>query len=235
MTHPHVFCRLESKTGIYVAREVELHMERQRPTLGYFELEEPIEKDSLVVLELGYLSRAFRLTALKINSCAQVAEKTFDVVATEAVKDVLSVSYVDQLKGVTLESALKQICRHLGITFKIQGTMPGTKPRNLIFLSTVRNALDQLWQVFGLSGERWMINLLSRELVFLPNGKFETEAIDIPMDYFKRETAGGLEMSIVPMLTPYVPVVWRQTERIIDISRMNSKTGTQFISFAEAA
>lgn len=235
MKHPHVFCRLEATDKIYDARDYQIHQERQRPTLGYFELEEPVEKDSLVILELGYLGKAFRNTVLKVTSCSQVAKDTFDVVAIESIREMLDAPFIDQLMGVTLEAALKQICRRMGLTFRSQGTPPRTKPKNLVFLSTIRNALDQLWEVFELTDARWMTNLITNEFVFLPRGRFETEAFEFPMEYFKRETANGLEMEIIPMLKPYTPVIWREEERIIDIVRLDKKTGTCFIGFAEAA
>ncbi|MBU2514511.1 hypothetical protein KJ966_24565 [bacterium] len=234
MKHPHVFCQLDTLDRIYTAKEYELHQERQRPTLGYFELEEPIAKDSLVILELGYLNKAYRITVLKVTSCSQVGQNTYDVVAIEATRSLLDAAYVDQLVGVTLESSLKRISRHIGLKLKVQGVRTTTKTKTLWFLDSIRNALDQVWLVFELKQARWMINLFTSELVFLPLGKLEGDPLEIPMDYFKRETAGGIEMEIVPLLKPYAPVIWRGEEKIVDVSRINSKTGTQFISFAEA-
>ncbi len=233
MDHPNIVCYLETLDKMYHTQSYDIHQERQRPTLVKAELEEPIKKDVGSILELGYLGKADRITLLKTLSCSQEADETFQVVALEAVRDMLDAEYIDQLAGVDLAATLKAIAQRIQLSFKIAGTAPTSKPKNLIFLSSIRNALDQVWQVFELTEARWLINLLTKELVLLPRGKFEVTPEAIPMKYFKREIDNGIEMNIIPQLRPYTPVLWRGQEEIIDIVRMNSKTRTMFVTFAE--
>ncbi len=235
MPHPHVFCRLETQDQIYVAEEFDIHQERQRPTLAVLELEEPIELGVSAILQFGYLNRGYRVTVMRVISCSQIAKKTYDVVCLGAVRDILEAKFIDQLVGVDLAGSLQCISDKIGLQYKSVGNAPQTKAKSIIFLSTVRNALDQIRQIFKFDRARWLMNLLTQELLFLPEGKFETESNEIPMSYFKQETTGGIELEIVPMLRPYVPVKWRENEEIVDIARLNSKTGTLFLTFAEKA
>jgi hypothetical protein len=235
MDHPYVFCRLETKSGIFEATDYSVHSERQRPTLLTLTLSEPIEKDVGCILQMGYLGRAYRMTVLKVLSCFEVAPETFDVVAIEPVRQILDAEYLGQLQGADLVSALKSITALFGFKLKFGGAVPVTKPKNMIFMGSIRNALDQIWEVFELKHQRWAIPLLKEEFHFLANGKFEIEPQEIPMDYFRQETDGGIELNIVPMYRPYTPVIWRGTEEIIDIARINSLTRSMFITFADKA
>jgi|GEM_PF-5731263 len=233
MTHPYVFCRLETTDRIYEATGFEIHQERQRPTLVQLTLEEPIAKDATAILQMGYLGRAYRMTVLKVISCFEIAKETFDVVAIEPVRQILDAEYLGQLQGADLVSALKSITALFGFPLKFGGMVPVTRPKNMIFLGTIRNALDQLWEVFELKQARWAMPLLKQEFQFLGDGKFSIPPQEIPMDYFRQETEGGIELNIVPMFRPYVPVLWRGTPEIIDIARIDSLTRSMFITFAD--
>ena len=231
--HPYIFCRLETKERLYTVDDYQIHLERQRPILGSLTIKEPIERDNIGVLQLGFQKNVYRTTALRVVSCAQIAEKTFDVLALEPLREILDLEYIEQLQGVDLISALRTITKKLNLTFKVLGIPPVTKPKNLIFLETIRNAFDQLWQIFEQTDARWFINLMTQEFIFLPEGKFPIPAVKIPMDYFKSEFDGGIEINIVPMFRPFTPVTWRDQEEIIDIARIDSKTRSMSITFAE--
>lgn len=235
MDHPYVFCRLETADRIYDVKEYEIHQERQRPTLAQLTLEEPIETDAVCILQLGYLKQGYRMTVVRIISCFEIAAETFDVVAIEPVRDILDAEYINQLHGADLVSALKSIVSEFDFSLKYGSNLQTTKPQNMMFMGTVRNALDQLWEVFELTAHRWVMLMLKQEFHLLVDGKLDIEAQEIPMDYFRQETEGGLELNIVPMFRPHTPVIWRETEEIIDIARINSLTRSMFITFADKA
>ncbi len=235
MDHPYVFCRLETTGKIFEATEYSVHSERQRPTLVQLTLSEPVEKDVSAILQMGYLGQAYRLAVLKIVSCFEIAKETFDVVAIEPMRQILDAPFLDQLQGADLVSALKSITARFGFKLKFAGAPPVTKPQNMIFMGTIRNALDLLWEVFELDRQRWAMPLLKEEFHFLESGKFDIQPQEIQMDYFRQETDGGIELNIVPMYRPYTPMIWRGTEEIIDIARINSLTRSMFITFADKA
>ncbi len=233
--HPYVYCRLETRDKIYEVTDYQIHQERQRPTLAKMTLKEPIEKGINVILQVGYLNTVYRITFLKTLSCSQIAKETFDVVALEPVRQILDVEFTEQIRGVNLESSLKSIAATVGFSLKTQGAPLLTKPQNMMFIGSIRNALDQVWQVFELDQARWAMMLLKQEFHLLTAGKFIASPVEIPMDYFKQEFEGGVETNIVPMFRPYTPVIWNGTEEIIDIARTDSKTRSMFITFADKA
>ena len=232
MNHPHVFCRLETIEGIFDADTYMVHLERQRPTLGIFELYEPVQPDTPVILNLGFLGQVNRICSLWVQSCSEMAPKTFKVIALEPVRQLLDLKYTDQLTAADLISALRRIADFIKLPLEIIGPPPATRPQNLVFLGNIRNALDQLWQVFQLKNARWCINLNKKKLQILAQGKFEIDPVEIPLDYLKTEFDGGIEMNIIPNLRPYTPVIWRGSEETVDIARINGKTGSMFITFA---
>ncbi len=102
---------------------------------------------------------------VKILSCSQIAVKTFEVVCLEAVKNILESKFVDFVAGVDLIGVLKIIGDQIGLEYRQSGNAPQTKPKSMIFLSTVRNALDQIWQIFELDRAHWLMNLMTREFL----------------------------------------------------------------------
>ena len=232
MEHPFIFSYLQTKNGFFKTREYEIHQERQRPTFAKLLLDEPIEKGILAGLDLVYNQNRRPLTIVEIISCSKRAEESYEVKALEISHKLLKADFGEQLAVVNSTTCLQKIASQFGLKLQVEGTLDSKYRTSPMFMGSVRNALDQVWQIFELDEARWLINPLTKTLKILASGQFLTkgQAID---RYFIKEQDGGIETKIIPMLRPYTPILYQDEEKVVDIVRLNSKTNSSFITFAE--
>lgn len=232
MNYPKISGRLDNESGSYEPLNFRLLLERQRPALLEFELEEPIEIGTTAIFSMGFENILDPITPLKIIECGQLEPELFRGYAIDPLRYFLDSSFNFQATRMNLTDCLKQLCSEFNFKFvnKCQGL--SQDQNNLIFLSTVRNALDQLALIYGLEKERWHLDFLTGEFFLLP-GQFSGEAVELDLRFFKGETEDGLEFNIIPNLKPFHLLKWRDKDQVIDNIVFDSDLESMFIEFIE--
>jgi len=227
-----VFGRLDLPTASYQAVDFKLDLERQRAGLLSLTTKEPVEVGANAIFSIGRGSELVTALGLKVLGCYQIAPGLFEIDAVGAARLLLDLPFVGQLRNLTAEMVLAKIASTLGLGF-VSFCLPiAAMPRDMVFLGSVRGALDQVAQCFGFERERWALDTVGKKLLLLP-GAVPGLPIPITPEYIREERVGGLEMAILARMRPFLSVTHRGQVQVVDRVTFDSKRQTMFLSWAD--
>ena len=210
-----MYAFFENNLAMYECLEWKLEMERQRSAVAEFITTEVIDVEQVGVFLMGphhqasEFSQLVKKNVMKIVRCEQEEEHRFSCLAVEASTHFFEADFHQQMDRATLNDVLTQLGTSLELTFVNQSQNTSSERHNWRFMSTVRNALDQVIQGYGLEKERIRINLLDSTLE-LNDGVFSISSVELPMTHFVSEQEDFVRFAIVENMLPFVPVnLWR--------------------------
>lgn len=228
--NPAVHARFDSRDGRLKVLDYEIILERQRPAVATFVVEAPLAPQTAGLFSLGY-DRLTPLTALVVESNAQVRPDRFEIEANDPLRQFLDAPYSGQALYVKMGGMLKRVCNDLGWGLHLGEVNLPQKVASPVFFGTLRNALDQIWAVYEPGAVRWWVDTMEQKFyLFDPN---EGRAAELPAAFVKEETEGGVEMNILPQMRPFVAVRHRGERRVVDQVRFDGKRQSMFLEFAE--
>ncbi len=229
LKYPVITGRVENEDAAFLLKSYKITMERQRPTIIEFDIEEPINSDKTALLSLGFENELSETCGLRILECNQIAPDLFECMAIDPAYYILNSEYNDHGTRLSFEEVMGNLAANFGLTLDIRTTETIYKRHNLVFLSTVRNALDQIFDIYKVQNWRYHFDTLNQKLFVLP-GKLSVDPIEMEMEYFLEENPEkGLEFRIKPNMRPFIPVLWRGQERVVDTLEFNSETESMFL------
>lgn len=227
--YPAVHARFDIKGRSYELLDYEITLERQRPAGGEFTTKEPLPTGA-GIFSLGFLGSLYPVASLNVLSSSQVEDERFENDCIEPVRMILDAPFVTQVLNVNAMGALKKIASELGFKFKAE-VQHSSRTRSPIFFGTIRNALDQIWEIYGLSEKRWHIDLMN-QVIYLLGSALDVEPTELVVEYIKEENDLGVEMEILPRMIPFIPVQHRGEIKIVDVVRFDGKSKSMFLEWA---
>lgn len=213
--HPVITGVLDNGTNAYILEDYQIEMERQRPTYAELYTDEPVDTEKTALVSLGFEKALSKLSILNLLDCEQIHPGLFRTVGIEPVRQFLDADFHKQLIRNTLNQAFQALAGQFGLTFEDRTSTPRAERHSPIFLSTVRNALDQIRRVYGLESERWHLDLINEKLLLLP-GQYIGDPVDLDKNLFVEENEDGVEFKIMPQMRPFIPFTWRNQNKVVD-------------------
>jgi len=212
---------VEVKGASFVARDYLITLERRAAPLVEVWTDEPVAMGSEALVYTTFLKETAPYVDFVVNRFAQVSQTSFMASGEGLARLALDSPFCERLLRADLNSCLAAVAEALGLTF-VPMTPVVTFPMDWLFLSTVRNAFDQLWRDYELTGVRWHLDFLGGKLLLLPA---LLPGLPIEIDELAQsETEKGIITDILPNLRPFLPVSYRGETRVIDKVVLNGKT-----------
>jgi len=234
MYYPKITARIENARAAYLTTAFRVEQERQRNTLVEFQIEEPIDTAESAILSMGFENELSEKCVLRVLECNQINPHLFECLAVDPSFFIYQADYIFQGTRLTVDEALTKIATAFGFTFMNLSKKMIYKRHNLNFLSTVRNALDQIMSIWGLSDLRYHFDTLRQRLYLLP-GKLDTAPFELDMTYFIEENPdNGPEFRVLPNMSPFTPVIWKGEEMVVDNVVFDGESDSMFLQLEAA-
>jgi len=229
LKHPAITARIDNSKCAYLLKSYNIMMERQRPTIAEFSIDEPIDIAETAFLSLGFENELKEKCSLRILECNQITPHLFECLGIDPCYYILNDGFNDHGTRLSFKEALTKITSKYGLTLDIRTDKEVYKRQNLIFLGTVRNALDQIMIIYKVTDWRYHFDLLNNKLYILP-GKLPVDPVELGTEYFLEENPEkGLEFKIFPEMSPFVPITWRGKVQIVDSVEFDSEDESMFL------
>ena len=223
---------LSNPTQAFQTFEFELVLERQRPCVVNFVVEEPVDPAHNFLLALGEGTQVFSLGEVKVTSVKSLDGQRFECFAVGTLASLLEVPVKRQIGQKNYLQSYRTVAAAAGLDFSSQLSLPPTQVESLVVLGNLRNSLDQLQEVFSLGEGRWYINEAAKKLVLLEQGHFAVPPVPLPGADLLANLEEGPELVPLCGLTPYLPVIWAGKVEVIDKVTYRTSTGTMSLRFA---
>jgi hypothetical protein len=228
---PKTLCRFDVRGLSYDTTDYEITLERQ--TSGYAKIwtEEPIEVGVNGLLSLGVRDSLSPVSMFGVLHSYQVQDDLFESILIEPIHKILNANFFYQGLQVTWSEVYQRIAQKAGLSFVNLTEDDGTT-KSVFLPYKVRNCLDQVHEIFGITENRWRIDLVNQRLQATP-GFFDMEPVELPVELLLEEVENGAIFKTIPLLRPYVPAIWADEECIIDQCVFDGKKKTVTVVFEE--
>ncbi|MCP4691990.1 MAG: hypothetical protein GY859_28350 [Desulfobacterales bacterium] len=232
INYPPTTARVENTSAAYVPSDWLITLERQRPAVAEFTIDQPIETADTALFSLGLDGNLVPCCALRILECDQIAADAFECLAVDPLRAMLDAPYFYQGTRVTLDEVLKSLAGSYNLSYANHTGKVPIEKQNPVLISTVRNALDQIADIYKTDTARWHIDFAKGVMALLP-GKIPAPAVELPLNLFIEENLDrGPEFNVLPQMRPFTPLRWRDRDKTVDRVIFDSKTDSMFLKLA---
>ncbi|OGG99580.1 MAG: hypothetical protein A2600_08870 [Candidatus Lambdaproteobacteria bacterium RIFOXYD1_FULL_56_27] len=223
---------LSNQTQAFQTVEFELVLERQRPCVVNFAVEEPIDPSKPFLLALGEGTQVFSCGEVQVTAVKSPDGLHFECFAVGLLHGLLETQVRRQISQKNYLQAFKTLAAEARLGFTSQLSVPSSQVESLVVLGSLRNGLDQLQEIYSLGASRWYLDPAAKRLVLLEQGHFPVEPVPLPVSDLVANLEEGPELAPLCGLIPYLPVVWAGKTEVLDKVSYRSSTGTMCLRFA---
>jgi len=211
---------LETEKGSFVAEDYLVTMERRRATLIEIWLKEPVPIKTLAAVFITTLGRVSPICDARTITHAQIGANCHYVKAVGLSRLMLDRPFHKRIMQADHAGVLKEIASSFSFEFVDQSGFQ-SEAKDWVFLSSVRNAFDQIWDAYDITKERWHLDVIGKRLILLP--EIIGDAVELNQEFIIEESEDGVIYPIIPNLRPFVPVRHREKDWIIDSVTLDGK------------